>query len=176
MMRHRGIAALVIATALVSGCFQKEAPRLEAPVAARAASADLHGPQVPHRAESSAPGRDADDPDVRRESVYALADSGHLDDAAIIGQALYDPDGRVRLAAIEALTGIRSEASSDWLSIALGDPDPGIRRTAVEALGEIGGETARFLLQQALGDADAGVREAAQQMLDEPPRVARGIS
>ena len=66
-----------------------------------------------------------------------------MEDAALVGQALYDPDSRVRESAVEALTGIGGESSADWMLVALGDPDPHIRRTAVEALGEIGGDTAK---------------------------------
>ena len=117
---------------------------------------------------------DSPDPEDRRDAIYEIADAGgdEMESAALIGPALYDPEPDVRLSAVEALTGLRSESSADWLSIALGDPDPRVRRTAVEALGEIGGRTARFLLQQALGDADAGVREAAQA--DARRAVVRG--
>lgn len=177
MMRNQVIAALA-AMVLQSGCFQEEAPRHERPAAdvsgATVSQGEIHAavaidemdmagvPELAARLAESV------DPEVRREAIYAIADAGEVDDVAIIGEALYDPEGSVRLSAIEALTGVRSEISADWLSIALGDPDPRIRQTAVEALGEIGGETARFLLQQALADVDPGVREAAQQMLDEP--------
>ena len=105
--------------------------------------------------------------------VYLVADAGEVEDAALVGQALYDPDSRVRESAIEALTGIGGESSADWMLVALGDPDPHIRRTAVEALGEIGGDTAKILLQQSLLDADEGVRDAAEQMLSEPAFVER---
>jgi HEAT repeat protein len=106
-------------------------------------------------------------PEVRREVLYLIADAGEVEDAALIGQSLYDPDSRVRKAAVEALTGIGGQSAADWMLVALGDPDPRIRRTAVEALGEIGGDTAKFLLQQSLLDVDDSVREAAQQMLSE---------
>ncbi|HEX9706098.1 MAG TPA: HEAT repeat domain-containing protein [Steroidobacteraceae bacterium] len=175
-MRHRDSAGLVMAMALVSGCFQEEAPRLAAPAPVPAAIIEPQKEDSAGVADLEDAMRADADPEVRREAIYAIADADEPDDAALIGQALYDPDPGVRLAAIEALTGARSASSSDWLSVALGDPDPRIRRTAVEALGEIGGETARFLLQQALGDVDADVSEAARQMLDEPPRVRRELS
>jgi HEAT repeat protein len=176
--RDRVALALAMTMALAAGCFQEEAPRLDAPptIAARPTDPRVgNEPAFPVNEEivASVPKlaqmlQDERDPDVRRQLVYAIADAGERDDAAIIGQALTDPDSGVREAAIEALTGFGGESSADWLSLGLGDPDPGIRRTAVEALGEIGGDTAQFLLQQALADVDPDVREAAQQMLDEP--------
>lgn len=185
-MGLRDSAALVMAMALLSGCFQEEAPRQEAPAAIAAWSVEPQLGTEPAAvvekedrasvAELVAMLGDTSDLEVRREAIYAIADAGETVDAAIIGEALYDPDAIVRLSAIEALTGVRSETSADWLSIALGDPDPLIRQTAVEALGAIGGDTARFLLQQALADVDPHVREAAQQMLDEPARVQGELS
>jgi len=177
-MGHRDFAALAMLMVLLSGCFQEESPRQEAPVAVAARPADPHlgtepaiemdevdAASVPELAallNSSA------DPEVRREAIYAIADAGETEDAAIIGQSLTDPDSGVRKAAIEALTGIGAASSADWLSLGLGDPDPRIRQATVEALGVIGGDTASFLLQQALSDVDEDVRTAAQQALDEP--------
>jgi len=161
----------------LSGCFQEEAPRQDAPVAvsAKATKPQVASQRVAQLDEDNAASvpqlaatlDNSADPEVRRDALYAIADVGESADAAIIGEALYDPDPEIRLAAIEALTGIEGGISADWLSVALGDPDPRIRRTAVEALGQIGGDTSIFLLQQALADVDPGVREAAQQMLDE---------
>lgn len=182
-MKQIGKLELLISVLLVSGCFQEEASRHEAPAAVASTPAVSRAGmrpviEVDEDDTASVPElvamlEDSVDPEVRREAIYAIADGGKTVDAAIIGEALYDPDAIVRLSAIEALAGVRSETSADWLSIALGDPDPLIRQTAVEALGEIGGDTARFLLQQARADVDSRVREAAQQMLDEPAQ-ARG--
>jgi len=176
-MRHRGIAAFVMGMALLSGCFQEEAPRQEAPIAVSAMTtwpqgAPQHAAGLDEEETASVPPLAATldnsaDPDARREALYAIADVGKSADAAVIGEALYDSNPEIRLAAVEALTGIEGGIAADWLSVALGDPDPRIRRTAVEALGQIGGDTSTFLLQQALADVDLGVREAAQQMLDE---------
>lgn len=182
-----GKSGLLVTVLLVSGCFQKEAPRHEAPAivtaesAARAESAagratvqrSSAGPaeEVPATVPQLEMLQESTDPVVRREMLYLIADAGEVEDAALIGQSLYDPDSRVRKAAVEALTGIGGRSSADWMLVALGDPDPRIRRTAVEALGEIGGDTAKFLLQQSLLDADDNVREAAQQMLAEPGLV-----
>ena len=174
--------ALLVQVLLMSGCFQQEAPRHEAPVVARATatpepvvqratvqrSSAEPAEEVPATVGQLEVLHESTDADVRRETLYLIADAGEAEDAALIGQSLYDPDSQVREAAVEALTGIGGESSADWMQVALGDPDPRIRRTAVEALGEIGGDTARYLLQQSLLDADESVREAAQQMLAEP--------
>lgn len=177
-MKSIGKSQLLISALLVSGCFQEVAPRHETPAAAMAESVaqramarrsiDKPAEDVPATVpQLETLLNEASDPAVRREALYLIADAGEVEDAALIGQSLYDPDSGVRTAAVEALTGIGGESSADWMLIALGDPDPLIRQTAVEALGEIGGDTARFLLQQALADVDPGVREAAQQMLAE---------
>jgi HEAT repeat protein len=178
-MRHAGCAAVLAGLSVVSGCSQDEAPRHATLEAAPVTDVAQRIP-AQHPAEkpveelpASIPPLEtllvaAPDPEIRREAVYLVADAGEAEDAALVGQALYDPDSRVRESAIEALTGIGGESSADWMLVALGDPDPHIRRTAVEALGEIGGDTAEILLRQSLLDADEGVREAAQQMLDEP--------
>ena len=177
-----GKSGLLVPVLLVSGCLQKEAPRHEAPAVVTAESAPQRATvqrstvqrssaepaeEVPATVPQLEMLHESTDPNVRREMLYLIADAGEVEDAALIGQSLYDPDSRVRKAAVVALTGIDGQSSADWMLVALGDPDPRIRRTAVEALGEIGGDTARFLLQQSLLDADDSVREAAQQMLAE---------
>ena len=164
---------------LVSGCSQQETPRHVTPKVAPAqfVAQRVPAPMLVEKQVQEVPATvpqleellyEAPDPKIRREVVYLVADAGEADDAALVGQALYDPDSRVRESAIVALTGIGGESSADWMLVALGDPDPHIRRTAVEALGEIGGDTAKVLLRQGLLDADEGVREAAEQMLAEP--------
>jgi HEAT repeat protein len=183
-MKATGKSQLLISVLLVSGCFQEVAPRHESPAVATAETAaqrDMARRSLEKPAQEATAAvpqlamllNEATDPEVRREAVYLIADAGELDDAAVIGQSLYDPDSQVRMAAVEALTGIGGQSSADWMSIALGDPDPRIRRTAVEALGEIGGDTAKFLLPQALQDIDPRVREAAEQMLAEPALAVR---
>jgi HEAT repeat protein len=173
------ISRLLVPVLLLPGCFQEEAPRHDASAAVTVKSA-ARQPAVPRNtdqqvtegvasvAQLEAMLQEAADPALRREAIYLIADAGEAQDAALIGQALYDADSQVRRAAVEALTGIGGESSADWMLVALGDPDPGIRRAATEALGAIGGDTAKLLLQQSLLDADEGVREAARQMLAEP--------
>ena len=186
-MRYACCAAFLAGLSLASGCFQEAAPRHETPTDVTAVTLDQHAVSrksvdaVPVETAATVPQlakrlQDDADPKVRREALYQIADAGEAEDAALIGQALYDPDGEVRMAAVEALTGIGGEASANWLSIGLGDPDPRVRRTAVEALGQVGGDTARFLLEQALADTDASVREAARQMLGEPGFAGDGVS
>ena len=180
-MRHAGRAAFLAGLSLASGCFQEEAPRLAAPTpapASRQQAATVPPPATHGTKELAAALQDAPDPDDRRDAIYEIADAegDEMESAALIGAALYDPEPDVRLSAVEALTGLRSESAADWLSVALGDPDARVRRTAVEALGEIGGPNSKFLLQQALGDVDPAVREAAQEMLDEHSRAEPGVS
>jgi hypothetical protein len=178
-MRHAGCTAFLAGLWLVSGCSHEETPRHVTPkvtpakfVAQRLPAQNrVQKPVQAVRATVPQLGTllyDAPDPKIRREVIYLVADAGKAEDAALVGQALYDPDSRVRESAVEALTGIGGESSADWMLVALGDPDSHIRRTAVEALGEIGGDTAKVLLRQGLLDADEGVREAAEQMLAEP--------
>ena len=173
MTLERGPLPLVIVAALLPGCFQEKSPRLEAPPMLQA-TATRAVEQAPARAvpvsRVAAVLLADEDPEIRRETVFQLADQGDAAGAAVIGQALTDPDPEVREAAIEALTGIRDETSADWLAIALGDPEPRLRRMTAEALGEIDGYSARLLLQQALSDSDESVRETAARMLAEPRR------
>jgi HEAT repeat protein len=180
-MRLAGCATFLAGLSLASGCFQQEAPRLAAPTPAptsRQQAATVSPPAMPASKALASALQDSPDPEDRRDAIYEIADAegDDMESAALIGAALYDPEPDVRLSAVQALTGLRSEAAADWLSIALGDPDARVRRTAVEALGEIGGPNAKFMLQQALGDVDPAVREAAQEMLAEPARVEPGVS
>ena len=180
-MRYVGCAAFLAGLSLTSGCFQQEAPRLAAPAPAptsRQQAETVSPSALPASKELAAALQDSPDPEDRRDAIYEIADAegNEVESAALIGAALYDPEPDVRLSAVEALTGLRSDSAADWLSIALGDPDARVRRTAVEALGEIGGPNARFLLQQALGDVDPAVREAAQEMLAEPSGADPGVS
>ena len=185
-MRQAGCAAFLAGLSLVLGCVREDAPRQAMPDAVQATSVALRV-KVPRPIEKPVEDAqatiprletllvEAPDPEIRREAVYLIADAGEVEDAAFVGQALYDPDSRVRESAIEALTGIGGQSSADWMLVALGDPDPRIRRTAVEALGEIGGDTAKNLLQQSLLDADESVRNAAEQMLAEPRFAEREL-
>lgn len=95
-MSHRDSAAFAMVIALLSGCFQEEAPRHEAPAAVAARPADLRA-GVQHVIEIAAVDgaavvpalatilRDDADPEIRREAVYTIADVGETGDAAIIG-------------------------------------------------------------------------------------------
>ena len=126
-MRHAGCAAVLAGLSVVSGCSQEEAPRH---ATLKAAPVTVVAQRIPaqHPVEkpveelpASVPPLEtllvaAPDPEIRREAVYLVADAGEVEDAALIGQALYDPDSRVRESAIEALTGIGGESSADWMS------------------------------------------------------------
>ena len=160
---------------LPAGCFQQEAPRpaARAPDAQSAAARQPPGhgltAEPPDRspAELAQEIRDAKDPALRRDAVYAMADVAGEPDVVAIGEALHDPNVSVRRAAVVALTGVEGEVATSYLVAALSDTEPQVRRDAVEALGEIGGPSVRQGLRQALMDNDAGVREAALQMLAE---------
>jgi HEAT repeat protein len=184
MSMQRASGTLLGAALLVAGCVDGDAPRAAVPVPRPAQQTPIAALRAEEPAKPDEPAKavpelattmiEDPDPRQRRESVYSIADAGG-DQAAVIGQALTDPDARVRTAAIEAMTGIEDGTAADWLSIGLGDPEPSVRRSTVEALGQVGGSSARYLLQQALLDADEGVREAAQQMLEEPEFADPGI-
>ncbi len=147
MIPHRRIAALAVATAHLPGCFQEEASRQGAPVevadmtavsrAGKQRSAEIaevdDTAAVPELATMLS---DSADPNVRRETIYTIADQGEAEDAAIIGQALYDSDSAVRLAAIEALTGIGGDTPSFLLEQALVDVNQGVREAAQDMLEE----------------------------------------
>src|SRR5688572_16780740 len=115
-MRHAGCGAFLAGLTLASGCFQEAAPRHDTPTDAASVSMDQQAvasnssdapaveaiatvPQLAQQAQEEA------DPEARREALYLIADAGEAEDAAVIGQALYDPDEEVRLAAGEALPG-----------------------------------------------------------------------
>ena len=125
-MRHAGCAAVLAGLSVVSGCSQEEAPRhatlKAAPVTVVAQRISAQHPieKPVEELPASVPPLEtllvaAPDPEIRREVVYLVADAGEVEDAAVIGQALYDPDSRVRESAIEALTGIGGESSADWM-------------------------------------------------------------
>lgn len=81
-MRHRESAALAMMMTLLSGCFQEEAPRNEAPAAVAARPAD---------------------PRVRQTAVEALGEIGGDTARMLLQQALADVDQGVREAAQQML-------------------------------------------------------------------------
>src|SRR5688572_214544 len=121
-MQRTGVT-LLGAVLLVAGCVDGDAPRTVAavPVARPAQHAPIAAPKADEPAkpvpELATTMIKDPDPMQRRESVYSIADAEGTDQAAVIGQALTDPDPRVRTAAIEAMTGIEDGAAADWLSI-----------------------------------------------------------
>lgn len=169
-------ALLILAAVLMPGCFQAQAPRPAVPAAGAPGIVSLavQDPAEFDRYQTIAGlallARESENPLVRSEAIYAIADSGEDADAAIVGGALTDPDPGVRRAAVVALTGYDGEVPASLLAIALNDADPRVRLDAVEALAEIGGPTARLALRQALSDPDQRVRSAAIEMLQEPAR------
>ena len=100
-----------------------------------------------------------------REALVAAM--GTLKDARIIGVlvgALKDPAATVRLAAVNALTAQRSEASAESIAPLVGDGDRGVRRAAIAALGSLGGRKyLETILQRTRPEAepDAAVRDQA---------------
>jgi len=107
---------------------------------------------------------------VREEAVYGLSE---LDDVAAIDylkNSLYDPNLRVRVAAIAAFAAL-AESGNDAATIALSDllqdEDASIRSEVIHALADIGGNVANHYLQQALADASEINRETASGYLAE---------
>ena len=102
-----------------------------------------------------------------------------MESAALIGEALYDPEPDVREAAVQAMTGIAGDPPQTGYRLGSAIRSRGSGGTAVEALGEIGGENAQ--LPAAAGARrrrSRAVREAAARKCSSEPEFAdsRGVS
>jgi len=181
-MRPAAVGWLAIGALLAAGCSRWEAPPPRAASKPRAEAAAVVQSPLPAVAATDEPAdvvqlaalmREEEDPDVRREAVFDLADAGTETDTALVGQALADPDPGVRRAAVEALNDDDSDEAVSYLALSLNDADPRVRLDATEALGDIGTPEARAALQQAALDVDPQVRAAAVEMLAEPELKAR---
>ncbi len=90
----------------------------------------------------------------RSQRVYALGESGSLENAAELVSALIDPDGNVRRLAASALGKLRAaEAVEPLLALLEREPGPQVRQYAIKALGEIGDERAQAALERIAADA-----------------------
>lgn len=174
----RGAGFGLASAALLAGCFQTPA---SPPAAASQPATATIRPAVP-AAELleaqpapvvAAMMREAADPGIRSEAVYALAGFGGEAQVPAIGEALRDPDARVRSAAVDVLSTMGGELPAALLAQALNDPDPEMRLRAAEAFGDIEGPAAELALRQAVTDADGRVREAAAELLQERSAVDR---
>ncbi|MEX0990592.1 MAG: HEAT repeat domain-containing protein [Actinomycetota bacterium] len=87
---------------------------------------------------------------------------------------LSDPSARVRTAATQALTRIRSEFVAEALRGALVDPSPAVRLEAVRALSVRDEAASVDALVDSLGDPDARIRAAVIEALDD--RASRGLA
>jgi HEAT repeat protein len=70
------------------------------------------------------------EPELRETAVRILAAVDATAHAARIARALDDPDGRVRLAAVEALVVLEPDQVGDWLARVYNDPVAEIRTAA----------------------------------------------
>lgn len=177
-MSVRMCTGLMSAYVLLAGCFQAEAPRPAAIARTENLSASPRealarvAVLAEYPDEKSTPAlaaliRDAPDPGVRQEAIYALADVADAAEAPMIAEALSDPDVDVRLAAVDVLSTMEGETPAGLLASALNDANPRVRLAAVHAFGDREGPTSLLSLQQAAADPDARIRETAMELLEE---------
>jgi HEAT repeat protein len=79
---------------------------------------------------------------------------------------LWDADGKVRLAAVDALGSIGDRRAFEHLVRMLGDPDHDVRFASVVALGNLGDERAIGPLCVACNDSNGYVRTIAQETVE----------
>lgn len=115
-----------------------------------------------------------EDPQMRRQAIAALTDSGTGgEDSAVVtalDSALTDEDASVRGYAVQALTKRGGPEAMGHLWRAFRDPDADVRIMAVESVEPK--DQGIALLQQALSDVNETVRSmAAYRLSQEPHRV-----
>lgn len=102
------------------------------------------------------------DPDRRVRGVRRIAREDDLRAAKTLLRLHADPDARVRLKALEALSGITDREAREWLlERGLGHPEPTAREMAARALGRMGERNAVPGLRRLLEDRSESVRVAA---------------
>jgi len=92
-------------------------------------------------------------PEVRARAIDAAAAAGPERSAHWlrgVEQALKDPNGEVRVAAVRALAALRHEHAADVMRPFLDDPDPQLAVTAARVLAESPSETDRTAAEEAL--------------------------
>ncbi len=111
-----------------------------------------------------------DDYYSRASAVRALGELGGEKAAAVLIQALGDPDDWVQEYAAEALGKLAHAPAVEPLGELLKSGNYKVRSSAVAALGKIGGDAARKLLEPLRDDRDPWVREAAINALATLPK------
>ncbi len=120
------------------------------------------------------------DPEVRVWLVLTLAEIGGKEGREAVSQALFDFDGRVRLAArlvLRSVVGLRAWANGvrSLVRRAAAEEDQPERRVlAVQALGEIREVSSVPILMDALGADDPDIRQAAEEGLRSVTRHSLG--
>jgi HEAT repeat protein len=109
--------------------------------------------------------REDPEPQVRQSAAVALGFIGDGSAGGPLAAALSDGDAATRLAAVQALSTLRSPAGVPALTESLKSPSQPLRRAAALALGEIGDASAAPALRPLLKDADPAVQGAAAQAL-----------
>ena len=109
----------------------------------------------------------AQDIDVRRRALEAIANSSHVIVAGAIREAQVNPDQRMRVSAIFAMGRTCDEQWNDDILKALESEDLEMRFEAARAAGEIGLESALPQLRTLAFDADREIKEAAIWSLGE---------
>jgi HEAT repeat protein len=104
------------------------------------------------------------DPRVREEAVRVLGTHGDRALGELL-RALFDPDRRVRKAAVEALTDVGGARALEVLAAAVHDADARLRENVAYAAGRIGGRGAAPVVELLLADPVEAVREAARAVL-----------
>jgi HEAT repeat protein len=103
---------------------------------------------------------------LRREALLALGRIGDRQGLAALLAGLEDEAGDVRLAALEALCGMRDVPEvAGRLAALCDDPDANVRARAVQALAAAKGQEAAGRLCRALGDENTNVCRAALRAL-----------
>jgi HEAT repeat protein len=119
--------------------------------------------------------RDAD-PDVRRESLRAMRDTGSANDIGGLVALVVEPvQAGDRTEAVKSLGAIlrRSDPSAILVVVSAYTPahDPEARAALMQVMGQSGNAEALVILRAALNDPDAGARRAAILALTEWPDV-----
>lgn len=107
------------------------------------------------------------DADVRARALEQIGRLGQDDPDMLkttYTEALSDPDGDVRAAAVNGLALLDAEESFPILSAAMADEDASVRLVALDGMGVVNENTLPYY-NQALGDSDESVRALAELRL-----------
>ena len=107
-------------------------------------------------------------PEVKIRALKAMAERGGAEKSIeTMGIGLNDTAPQVRIASVEAMGVLVSEAAIPYLVTAAKDEDPKVRRSAVRALSELSGDDGVVeALGKAVDDKDENVRREAINALD----------